>query len=147
MVLTVFALDKARPREKPYFLTDGNGLHLLVNPTGSKLWRLRYRFGGKQNMLGLGAFPDVTLAEARNRRDNARRLLATGVDPSAQRKADRTAAAADNTFGALVEDYLAKLKDEGMAASTLFPRTRGFFKTLPHRWRSVRSQRSHPLKS
>jgi integrase len=121
MVLTVFTVEKTKPRDKPYLITDGNGLHLLINTNGSKLWRLRYRFGGKQNMLGLGTFPEVTLAEARQRRDEARRLLAKGIDPSAQRKADKTAAttAAENTFGAAAEDYIAKLKSENAAPSTL----------------------------
>ena len=65
MPLTVVAVENAKPREKPYILTDGNGLRLVVNPNGKKLWRLRYRFAGKQNMLSLGAFPTVGLAAAR----------------------------------------------------------------------------------
>jgi hypothetical protein len=117
MVLTVFAVEKAKPREKPYMLTDGNGLHLLVNTGGSKLWRFRYRFGGRQNFLSLGAFPEVTLAEARLKRDEARRLIAQGIDPSAHRKGER--AASSITFGAVVTDYIAKLKAEGAAESTL----------------------------
>jgi len=119
--LTLFAIQNAKAREKPYKLSDGNGLHLLVNPNGSKLWRLRYRFGGKQNMIGLGAFPEVSLASARQRREDARRLVAAGNDPSHQRKLDKAAIelAAKNTFGAIVIDYLAKLKAEGAAEATL----------------------------
>jgi hypothetical protein len=121
MVLTVFAVSKAAPKEKPYKLSDGNGLHLLVQPNGTKLWRLRYRFAGVEKMLALGSFPDTSLADARARRDDARRLLASGTDPSAKRKLDLMAAktAAQNTFGALATDYLNKLKEEGAAGATL----------------------------
>jgi hypothetical protein len=66
MVLTVFAIENAKPREKSYKLSDGNGLALLVEANGSKLWRFRYRFGGKENMLTFGAFPEVTLAQGRS---------------------------------------------------------------------------------
>ena len=108
MLLTQLAIKNAKPREKPYKLRDGNGLYLLVSPNGSKLWRLRYRFNDKQNMLSFGAFPEVSLASARTKRDEARKLLAEGVDPSQQRRLDKIAAAtaARNTFAALVEDYL-----------------------------------------
>lgn len=121
MVLTVFQIDKAKPTDKPYKLSDGRGLALLVEPNGSKLWRFRYRFAGKENMLTLGPYPDVSLAEAREKRNEARKLLANGQDPSAlrrsQKAADATAAA--NTFGAITSDYLAKLEKEGAAESTL----------------------------
>jgi integrase len=125
MVLTVFAIDKAKPGEKPFLLTDGNGLHLLVNPNGSKLWRFRYRFSGKQNLLSFGAYPEVGLAAARDRRDDARRLVAAGTDPSQKRKDDKQAAttAAGNSFRAVAEDYLAKLKEEGKAEATLSKNT------------------------
>lgn len=121
MLLTQLAIKNAKPREKPYKLRDGNGLYLLVSPNGSKLWRLRYRFSDKQNMLSFGGFPEVSLASARAKRDEARKLLAEGVDPSQQRRLDKIAAAtaARNTFGALVEDYLAKLEAEGAAESTM----------------------------
>jgi integrase len=121
MTLTVMAIDKARAADKPYMLTDGNGLHLLVNTNGSKLWRLRYRFGGKQNLLSLGSFPDTTLALARTKRDEARRLLAEGKDPSAKRRAEKEAlqAASENTFGIVAKDYLQKLRNEGAAQATL----------------------------
>ncbi len=87
MFLTQLAIKNAKPRETPYKLRDGHGLFLLVSPNGSKLWRLRYRFSDKQNMLSFGAFPEVSLASARTKRDEARKLLAEGVDPSQQRKA------------------------------------------------------------
>ena len=102
-------------------LADGDGLHLLVSPNGSKLWRLRYRFGGKQNMIDLGAFPEITLATTRDKRHDARKLVAEGIDPSQQRKAEKvaTTVAANNTFGAIVTDYIQKLRDEGKAESTI----------------------------
>lgn len=120
MALTLFSIQNAKPREKPYKLSDGDGLHLLVTENG-KQWRFRYRFAGKENMLALGPFPAISLASARQKRDDARRLIADGKDPSQQKKLDRIAAqtAAANTFGAIAEEYLAKLKDEGKAQSTL----------------------------
>jgi integrase len=96
-------------------------LHLLVQPNGSKLWRFRYRFGGRANMLTFGAFPTVSLAAARSKRDDARKLLADGTDPSAKRKLDRIAAAttAQNTFGAVAAEYLAHMEANGASESTL----------------------------
>jgi Arm DNA-binding domain len=72
MALTGTAIRTTKPRAKPFKLTDGGGLHLLVNPSAVKLWRLAYRFGGKQKTLALGAYPSVTLAAARSRRNAAR---------------------------------------------------------------------------
>jgi hypothetical protein len=121
MGLTSFAVQNAKPKDNAYLLSDGNGLHLLVKPSGSKLWRLRYRFGGKQNMLGLGTFPEVSLASARAKRDDARRLLADGIDPSQQRKEDKLAAATagKNTFGIIAEEYLKTLEARGRAEATI----------------------------
>jgi integrase len=121
MPLSSLAVQNAKPRESLYLLTDGNGLHLLVKPNGSKLWRLRYRFGGKQNMLSLGSFPEISLADAREKRDDARKLLANGIDPSRQKKLDKIAAqsAAKNTFGAIAEEHLKNLEESGTAASTM----------------------------
>ena len=93
MALTRFAIDKAAPKSKPFKLSDGDGLHLLVQPNGSKLWRFRYRFAGRENMLTFGAFPTISLATARTKRDEARRLLADGSDPAVKRKLDKIAAA------------------------------------------------------
>ncbi len=120
-MLSSLAVENAKPRKQQYLLTDGNGLHLMVMPHGSKLWRLRYRFGGKQNMLTLGAFPEVSLAAARVKRDDARKLLAEGKDPSQQRKLDKivAAVAANTTFGAIAEEHLKTLEESGLAVSTL----------------------------
>jgi integrase len=120
-MLSALAIDNAKPRGKPYKLADGNGLHLLVNPNGSKLWRLRYRFGGKQLMLSLGLFPDVSLASARTKRDDARKLIAAGKDPSQQRKLEKLAGveAAKNTFGVIADEHLEQMKADGAAETTL----------------------------
>ena len=77
----------AKPRQKPIKLSDSGGLHLLIAPHGSKLWHLAYRFGGKQKTLAIGAYPTVTLKAARDKREEAKRLLANGIDPSAQTSA------------------------------------------------------------
>ncbi|TSE35159.1 tyrosine-type recombinase/integrase [Tepidimonas charontis] len=103
MALSDTKIRTARPLDKPYKLTDERGLALLVNPNGSKLWRFRYRFGGKEKMLGLGAYPDVSLRDARERRDEARKLLAQGIDPSQARREDKEAA--HNTFEAIAREW------------------------------------------
>lgn len=90
MPLTAIAVKSARPKESPYKLPDERGLHLLVKPTGSKLWQMRYRFGGRESMLGLGVYPEVSLQDARARRDEARQKLRDGIDPAAQRREVRS---------------------------------------------------------
>ncbi|GHL86582.1 phage integrase family protein [Klebsiella pneumoniae] len=89
MALTDIKVRTAKPTDKQYKLTDGSGMHLLVHPNGSKYWRLQYRFDGKQKMLALGVYPEITLADARARRDEARKLLANGVDPGDKKKNDK----------------------------------------------------------
>lgn len=89
MKLTELQVRKATPGEKPRKLADGGGMYLLVAPTGGKLWRLKYRVDGKEKVLAIGRYPDVGLAEARARREDARRQIARGVDPSAERVAER----------------------------------------------------------
>jgi integrase len=120
-MITFIAIDKAKPQEKPYKLLDGGGLHLLIQPGGSKLWRFRYRFAGKENMLTFGRFPEVSLASARDKRHEARKLLAEGIDPAQKRKADKLKAefAARNTFRAVAEDYISNLEDQGKAQTTI----------------------------
>jgi integrase len=121
MSLTQLAIVNAKAIDKPLMLSDGFGLHLLVQPKGSKLWRFRYRFGGRANMLTFGAFPTVSLATARLKREDARKLLANGTDPSVKRKLDKIAAAttAQNTFGALAAEYLDHMEANGASESTL----------------------------
>lgn len=91
MALTDIQVRKAKPDTKPHKLSDSGGLYLHVMPTGGKLWRWAYRFEGKQKLMALGSYPDVTLAEVRERHASARRLLSSGVDPMAQRKAEKIA--------------------------------------------------------
>lgn len=93
MALSSFAIQNAKPKGKPYKLSDGDGLHLLITDKGTKLWRFRYRFGGKQLMLSLGSYPEVSLASARKKRNDARELIAHSIDPSQKRKSDKAAAA------------------------------------------------------
>jgi integrase len=111
-------LRKAKPWPKARKLSDGGGLHLLVQPSGSKLWRLAYRFGGKQKTLALGVYPTVSLADARNRRDDAKKLLASAIDPSVQRKVHRQVGV-DSSFRAIADEVVAKLEREGRAQATL----------------------------
>lgn len=84
-------VKNAKPKEKPYKLTDGQGMHLLISPNGSKLWRFAYRFLGKQKLLSLGKYPDVGLLAARKRLAEVRELLSNGVDPSENRRATKAA--------------------------------------------------------
>jgi integrase len=106
MPLTDTAIRNAKPQLKPFKLFDGGGLFLLVNPNGSRWWRLKFRIGGKEKLLSLGVYPDVSLKEAREKRDEARKLIAQGIDPSAQRKATRVAEA--ETFEAIAREWFAK---------------------------------------
>ena len=80
--LTDTKVRTIKPPEKPQKRFDGGGLFLLVTPTGGKLWRLKYRFGGTEKLLAIGSYPQISLAEARQRRDQASVLIASGVDPS-----------------------------------------------------------------
>lgn len=121
MSLTQFAIVNAAPAQKSYKLSDGGGLSLLIEPHGSKLWRFRYFFGGRENMMTLGSFPTVPLVEARRKRDEAKKLLAAGISPSQQKKAEKTAAAsgAQNTFGLIAAEYIANLEANRVAETTL----------------------------
>ena len=120
-MLTALGIEKLKPKEKPYKVSDGNALYLLVKPTGAKLWRLRYTFGGTEKMLSLGLFPGVSLAAARGKRDEALALLANGINPSDQKKQDKLIAevAGRNTFGAIAEEYLQRLQASGVTQVTL----------------------------
>jgi integrase len=124
MGLTDARVRSAKAGQSPYKLSDGGGLHLLVQASGSKLWRLAYRFAGKQRTLALGSYPAVTLAEAREKRERAKGRLRSGIDPSAERKAAKMArrAGEDNSFGAIAEECLAKWTREGLAEATLAKR-------------------------
>ncbi len=105
--LTDVAVKKSAPRIKAYKMSDGGGMYLEVMPNGSKYWRLKYRFGGKEKRLALGVYPDVGLADARTRRDYARKLLANDADPSEVKKQTKRAAqvAATNSFENIAREF------------------------------------------
>ena len=109
-MLTAAAIRNAQPGPKPRKLFDGRGLYLEVSPKGGKWWRLKYRFHGKEKRLSLGVYPEVSLKDARGRREEARKLLANDVDPSAARKAEKAATAdrVANSFEVLAREWFAK---------------------------------------
>ncbi|WP_370336467.1 tyrosine-type recombinase/integrase [Parvularcula marina] len=121
MPLTDRQIRTAKPTEKPYKLGDGGGLFLQITPKGSKLWRLKYRFDGKEKLLSLGAYPDVPLRAARMARDDAKSKLAASVDPSVIRKLERAEkeATEERTFAALATAYLEKKKRDGIKLVTI----------------------------
>jgi len=110
MPLTDTAIRKAKPADKLQRLFDGGGLYLEITPAGGKLWRQKYRFAGKEKRLAHGTYPEVTLAEARARREAARKLLANGTDPGEQKKADKAAGEerAANSFEAVAREWHGK---------------------------------------
>lgn len=115
-VLNEAKIRSARPQERAYKLFDERGLFMLVTPTGGRLWRFRYRLGGVEKLLTLGAYPDVTLKRAREKREDARKLVADGVDPSAKRKAEKALQA--DTFEAIAREWLA-LQSKCLATETM----------------------------
>ena len=110
MALSDITVKKAKPHEKAMRLFDGGGLYLEVSPAGGKLWRWKYRYGGKEKRLSLGTYPDTGLADARAKHGVARKLLAAGIDPSVQRKAEKLATKerSANTFAAIAAELLAQ---------------------------------------
>lgn len=118
MSLSDTAIKNAKPSTKPIKLSDEKGLFLLVTPAGGKWWRLKFRFGGKEKLLSLGTYPDISLKDARQRRDDARKLLANDIDPSEHRKAVKSAKTerAANSFEVVAREWFGK-KSQGWAAS------------------------------
>lgn len=120
---TLFAttVANAKPAGKDYKLSDGAGLYLLVRPNGSKLWRLNHVHCGKHRTLAFGVWPEVTLADARGQRDEARRLIAAGLDPSHEERVARGKARVDenDTFKTVAGEWIAKNEREAMAEITL----------------------------
>lgn len=118
MPLTDVAIRNAKPRPKPYKLGDSLGLFLLVQPAGGKLWRLKYRVDGKEKKLSIGCYPEVGLAEARRRRDDARELLSSGKDPSREQKRKKVRAQiqAETTFAAIAAEFCEKRRRDGQKA-------------------------------
>lgn len=109
--LTNIAIRNAKPGAKPIRLFDGRGLYLEISPAGGKHWRLKYRYGGKEKRLALGSYPTITLAEARESSEAARKLLASGLDPSAAKKEAKVVQrAAVETFELVAEEWFAKFR-------------------------------------
>jgi hypothetical protein len=108
MPLTDVSIRNAKPTERLQKLSDGGGLYLAVLPTGGKSWRFKYRYAGKEKLLTFGTWPDVSLAAARRKREEARRLLADGIDPGAERQAERARrdALAANTLEAVAREWI-----------------------------------------
>jgi integrase len=132
-------MRNVKPKAKPYKLADEKGLFLLVQPSGGMLWRFKYRIDGRdaagapkrvEKKLGLGIFPEVPLKDARDRRDEARALLAKGIDPAEQKRRDKLAAKAGaaNTFSSVAKAYIAKNARDGLADATV--RKREWFLSL-----------------
>ncbi len=130
-MLTDTAIRKAKPKEKPYKVSDSQGLYLLINPKGSKLWRVKYRMNGVERKLALGSYPEITLAEARSARDAARRQLAHSIDPNFVKRQERIEAGirASNSFSSVAQELIEKKAREGMAEPTL-AKMRWFVKLL-----------------
>jgi integrase len=120
-MLTHLKIAAAKPSARPYNLSDSQGLHLCVKPNGSKLWRMSYRYCGRQKTLHFGAWPDVGISDARQGRDEARKQLAAGLDPAVTKRVAALArkVAADNTFKTIAEEWVAKNEREGRAPITL----------------------------
>ena len=110
MPLTDKSIRNSKPGDRPIKLFDGGGLFLLVVPAGGKWWRLKYRFAGKEKLISLGTYPEVSLKEARDRRDSARKQLASGIDPSTSRKAAKTSLSEriSNSFETVAREWLTK---------------------------------------
>jgi hypothetical protein len=115
MPLTDVAIRQAKPGPKATKLSDEKGMFLLITPAGGKLWRFKYRFEGKEKLLAIGAYPAVSLSDARKRREDARALLAKGKDPSREKQRDknRKRMEAADTFKAIAAEYCAKRRRDG----------------------------------
>lgn len=121
MALSDVKIRKAEIRDKPYKLSDGGGLFVLVKPNGSKLWQQKYRHFGKERLLSHGLYPDVTLAQARKKRDEARAQVANGDDPAVRKRLDQIEAETQSrtTFFLVAEEYLQMAHDRELADATL----------------------------
>ena len=120
MALKDLEIRALQPRDRIYKKADERGLYIEVHPSGSKLWRFKYGYLGKEKRLAFGRYPEVTLAEARQKRDEARQKLRDGIDPLAERKRAKLLAQfkAANTFGEVAQEYIQKMIAEGRADTT-----------------------------
>lgn len=121
MALTDTFIRSIKPLDKKKRYSDGGGLYLEVTPKGSRLWRMAFRYLNKQKTLAFGKYPEVSLSDARKKRENAKSLLAKGIDPSdvVRQQKQQNQILSENTFGAIAEENLVKLQKEGKAETTL----------------------------
>lgn len=114
MSLTDIKVRSLKGRDRQYKVADGRGLFLVITPTGSKYWRFRYRFADREKSLALGIYPDVSLADARNKCHEARKMLANDIDPGADKQNKKRARklAAANTFEAVAREWYKKNSDQ-----------------------------------
>ena len=121
MPLTDIVVRKAKGRVAPYKMADGGGMYVLVRPDGARYWRMDYRWEGKRRTLALGVYPSVSLSNAREKRDQAKKLLAAHTDPATQRKLDKIASneASRNTFRLISQEWVEKLIREGRSPRTV----------------------------
>ena len=107
-MLTDTTIRNTKPKDKPFKLTEGGGLYLLVNPNGSRWWRLRYRIEGKEKLISLGVYPEVSLKEAREKRDESRKMIRDGIDPSQAKKAQKASDSGADSFETIAREWFAK---------------------------------------
>jgi len=136
--LSDFKIRKVRPQQKPVPLFDGGGLFVLVTPTGGRLWRFKYRFAGKNKLLSFGSYPETSVAAARRKREEARTMLAEGIDPGQVRKAQKAAgvAATESAFEVVAREWHEKFYDRwtpGHAATLMKRLERDIFPWLGSR--------------
>jgi hypothetical protein len=134
MALTDLQIKRAKPKDKPYKLSDGGNMYLWVTPSGGKLWRWAFRYEGKTKLMTFGSYRDVPLALARERLAKERKLLADGIDPMAQRKAAKTAeqVAAENSFARVAAQWLEHWADDKSARHVDSTRRRLASNILPN---------------
>ena len=120
-MLTVVQIKALKPAERPFKVSDSDGLYVLVQPSGALLWRFRYRSSGIERKLSLGSFPEVSLAQARRKRDEAKAELEDGIDPVEEKRQSRLKAelAAQTTFGLVAEEYIQKMERESRSPATI----------------------------
>lgn len=138
MAITDIIARTAKAKDKPYKFSDGDSLFLLVTPTGGKWWRFKYRFGGKEKLLSLGTYPEVSLADARERREAARKQVAASIDPGEVRKAQKSATVAgcENSFEVVAREWNGMFEKtwSTVHADTIMDRlTKDIFPWLGHR--------------
>jgi Arm DNA-binding domain len=114
MAMTDTRVRNAKPTSKPYKLSDGGGMYLLVTPDGARYWRIDYRFAGKRRTLALGIYPSVSLSNARSRREDARALMAKDIDPGMAKRATKRIArlTSENTFEAIAREWLGNRRNK-----------------------------------